>query len=255
MIDKEEFSDFTIDLRRITDSLRDITSRSKDYYKFVIGLSTGALVFSVTLNEKFRFLPTYQPIILIGWVCLIISIITGVWLLRKQDDFESYFKAISSLLSDPPLLYFGFDKDFGKLITRSLIISTLKKEKSKETKNEERIKELEKQLVIPKENVGKTFLSIMDVLKEIIEKKYPAWSPVMNDIIKEAKAWGNFLRKQGEVLYAPDMAKKLRKTIVRMQICEKVMMVCFFAGIIMITLFSTINILSIDIMRVIRSLF
>jgi hypothetical protein len=76
-------------LPRILDTLKENTSRRKEYYKFVIGLSTGTLVFSVTFVEKFSLLQAFKPIIVIGWVCLIISIIAGVWLLAKQDWSEA----------------------------------------------------------------------------------------------------------------------------------------------------------------------
>ena len=252
MNEKDELSDFTSDLNRIIDSVRENVSRSKDYYKFLIGLSTGALVFSVTLIKNFSPSPTCRPLILIGWLCLIISVITGVWLLRKQDEVESQIKSIKAMGSDPTQLFFGIEQDLDKFVTRALLSGYLKKESARDPKNEERIKELKKDFVMPNGKVGKAFLSEM---VSVIEKINPAWAPVMHDIVKEAKSWGDLLRKQSKLLYVPNMAKKLRKNYVRISIFEKAMMGSFFAGIILITMFSAINFFSIDVISVIRNLF
>jgi hypothetical protein len=251
MDEKEESSNFRSDLNRMIDSVSGSASRSKDYNKFVIGLSTGALVFSPSLIEKFSRLPTSKPIILIGWLCLIISIITGVWLLRKQDEYESQIRSIRSLLSTPGLIL-GIELDFEKFLTRVLVSGFLKEEMSKDPKNEERIKKLKKDLIMPDAGVGKKFLvKMLSVIKEI----NPAWAQAMDDIVKEAESWGVLFSKHSKSLYIPNIAKKFRQTTVRMQILEKVMMRCFFAGIILITMFSAINFFSIDVISLIRSLF
>jgi hypothetical protein len=185
-------------------------------------------------------------------LCLIISVITGVWLLRKQDEFESQIKSIKDMGSNPASLFFGLEQDLDKFVTRNLLSSILKEESAKDPKNEERIKELQKDFVMPNGKVGKAVLSKM---VSVIEKINPAWAPVMHDIVKEAKSWGDLLRKQSKLLYVPNMAKKLRKNLARMPIFEKAMMGFFFAGIILITMFSAINFFSIDVISVIRNLF
>ena len=251
MDEKEGFSDFGSDLNRIIDSVRESTSRSKDYYKFVIGLSTGALVFSPSLIEKFSRFSTCKPIILIGWLALITSIITGVWLLRKQDDYESQVRSIKTVASGPPILIFGIEQDVEKFLARGLASGFLKEERSKDPRNEERIKKLEKELLIPDANTRKDLIvKMFSVIKEL----YPVWAIAIDDIIKEAESWGDFLRKHRKSLYIPHMSKKLRQTTVRLRILEKVMIASFFVGIIMITMYSVINFFPIDVINLIRSL-
>jgi len=110
-------------LTKILDNLKERTLRNKDYYKFVIGLSTGALLISVTFIDKFSLLPAYKPLTVIGWICLIISIITGVWLLPKHDSLETQWNGIIDLLSKAENVLYGIEQDVNKLITR-FIIST-----------------------------------------------------------------------------------------------------------------------------------
>lgn len=240
------------DLTKIIDTMKEGSLRSKDYYKFVIGLSTGALVFSVTFVEKFSSAPVYKALIVIGWVCLIISVITGVWLLQKRDFLEAQWKAIIDVLSKPENIMFGIERDLGKLVTRSLASVFLKEETSKEPKDEEKIKKLKKEWLTPNGGKGKAYLKTMiSILGEI----YPPLATVTPDITRELEKWGQLLIKSGKMLYLPDMSKKLRETTVRVDLVDKVMRGFFFAGIILITLFSALNFLEIDVIGVIHRLF
>lgn len=132
------------------EELKESSARSKDYCKFVIGLSTGTLVFSVTFIDKFGLLPPYKPIILIAWCCLIISIVTGVLLLREQDRYEANFSALSNALRwDDDIKLFSIEGDFNKLMTRGFLRSYLEKETAKDAKDEVKIKKIEEALKNP----------------------------------------------------------------------------------------------------------
>ena len=245
-----------IDLSGLTkslDNLKEHYLRSKDYYKFIIGLSTGALVFSITFVEKFGAEPNCKSLMLIGWVCLIVSILAGVWLLEKYDLIQGQWKVIIDMLGTPKKILFGIERDVGKLVTRGLIDYFLKHEMSKEPKesNEERIKELRKDWFTANGRIGKAFLQR---LFSDLEKIYPSLSRIMPDITREFEKWEQFLSKAGRDLYVPDILKKLREAFIRVGIVEKVMRGFFFAGIILITLFSATNFLEIDIIGLIRHL-
>lgn len=239
------------DLKRILDNMKESNLRSKDHYKFVIGLSTGALVFSVTFIGKISF-PIYKPIILIGWVCLIISIITGVWLLPRRDSLEAQWKAIMDLLSKPENILFGIEQDVNKLMTRALISGFLREEMPKEPKDEEKIKELKKAWLTPNGRKGKAFLQTMI---SALEKIYPPLATAMPDITREGEKWEQLITKHGKTMYLPNMFKRTRETSGRVDFMEKAMTGFFYAGIILITLSSAINFLSIDVVDIICRLF
>lgn len=248
----EKEKSFGSDFTKVLDSIKESTSRSKDYYKFVIGLSTGALVFSVTFIEKFTLLQAYKPIILIGWVCLIISIISGVWLLPKKDSFEAQLNAIRDTISNLHMSLLSIEQDFNKFIERSVIDFYLKHEMSKESKDEEQIKKLKKDWAMANGGIAKGFYNIaVSKLEEI----NPTWPPFIRDLFKEIEAWKPLLSKSVKLMYIPNMSKQLRKTIVQVNWVEKVMTGFFYAGIILITLSSAINFLKIDVVGIIRRLF
>jgi len=240
------------DIRKILDKVKESTLRSKDYYKFVIGLSTGALLISLTFIDKFSLLPAYKPLTVSGWICLIISIITGVWLLPKHDSLETQLNAIIDILSNPQNILFGFEQDINKLITRPLISYSLEKEMSKDPKNEEKIKDLKKEwLIMQNGSKGK---EIFKAMMSVFEKVYPPFANAMPDITKELEKWGQFLTKRGKSMYPPYMSKSFRETIVRVERVQKAMTVSFYIGILLITLSSAISFLRIDLIDTIHNL-
>jgi hypothetical protein len=238
-------------LSKILDNLKQTTLRNKDYYKFVIGLSTGALLISVTFVDKFSLLPAYKAFTVIGWICLIISIITGVWLLPKHDSLETQWNTVIDLLSKAELVLWGIEQDVSKLVTRSLISGFLKEEMSKEPKDEEKIKALKREWLTPNGSKGKVFLKAM---VSVVEKIYPSLATALPDITKELEKWEQLMNKGGKSIYPPYMLKKLRKTTNRVEVVQKAMTGFFYAGIILITLSSSVSFLGIDLIGMIRNL-
>jgi len=247
--EKIDLSDFT----KVLDNIKESTLRSKDYYKFVIGLSTGALLISVTFIDKFSLLPVYKPLIVIGWICLIISIITGVWLLPKRDSLETQWNNIIGLLSSKPEnILLGIEQDFDKLITRSLINCFLKQEMSKDSKDEEKIKNLKKEWLTPNGSKGKTYLKKMISVLEII---YPSLATAMPGLTKEIENWYQLINKSVvKSMYLPSKFKRLRETFIRVIYVEKAMVIFFYAGIILVTLSSVISFLQIDLIGIIYNI-
>jgi hypothetical protein len=134
------------------------------------------LIFSVTSIEKFSAAPVYKGLIFVGWVCLIISTITGVWLLRKRDSLEAQWKGLKDVMGDMETTLFGLEQDFGKLITRG-VINILLKEKILKDKDE-----LQKDWLTPNGRVGIGFMKKM--LSEL-EKSYPAFAAAKADFSRE----------------------------------------------------------------------
>jgi hypothetical protein len=235
-------------LTKILENLKERTLRSKDYYKFVIGLSTGALIFSVTFVEKFSLAPVYKPIIVIGWVCLVISIVTGVWLLPKRDSLDAQWKGFIDLIANTENILFGIEQDFGKFMTRKVISAFFE---AKIVKDEEEVKKYKKDWVTPNGRLGIAFFK--NIFSEL-EKTYPALSTAKPDFIREYEKWKQLITKERKSMYLPDVFKNLRETNQRVTFVDKVMTVSFYAGIILITLFSAINFLEINIIDLIRKL-
>jgi ATP/ADP translocase len=90
------------DLNRLLETLEKYSVKSKDYIKFVTGLSTGTLVFSAALAKEFIKTPQYQFILIIAWACLFISIILGVWILPGGDKLQSLMETLKRLLAESP---------------------------------------------------------------------------------------------------------------------------------------------------------
>ena len=239
--------------KKILDNLKEGTLRSKDYYKFVIGLSTGTLLVSVTFIDKFSLLPTYKSLIVIGWMCLIISVITGVWLLQERDSLETQWNTMIDFMTNPKpeLILLTIERDVSKSITRSLISGFLKEEASKEPKDEEKIKALQKEWLMPNGSKGKKFFRVMVSALEMI---YPPLATAMPDITKELEKWGQLLTKHEKSMFLPNMLKRLRKTNTRVELIQKIMTGFFYAGIILITLSSAISFLEIDLIGMMRNL-
>jgi hypothetical protein len=236
-------------LAKVLDKQKEETLRSKDFYKFVIGLSTGALLISLTFIDKFRLLPAYKPFIVIGWICLIVSIITGVWLLQKRDSLESQWNSIIYLLSQSENILYGIEPDISKVITRSLISGFLKEEMSKDTKDEEKIKKLKKEWFLPNGSKGKVYLKkLISVLAEV----YPPLAKAMPDITEELENWEKLINKYIKSLYLPSMSKKPRETIIWVECIQKAMTISFHAGIILITVSSAFSFMQIDLIGMIQ---
>lgn len=218
--------------------LREITSHRKDYYKFVIGLSTGTLVFSVTFIEKFNVFQVHKPIILVGWVCLIISIICGVWLLAQQDWSEVQVNQIITVLSNPQEAILGTVPHAAKVLTDGIIDGVLDSLNHTQPNGEEALDKLKEALkALPnKTTLLKDFLNI---IVSTGQQTNPSLALLLGEMIKEGEAWAQFLSKYSKSV--PEMSRRFRKTTVAISYVEKTMMWAFYAGIILITVFSAIN--------------
>jgi len=83
------------------ENLKEVSVKSKDYIKFIIGLSTGTLVLSTTLAKDFFKTPQYNFILIIGWALLFISIVVGVWILPVLDNVQGRIEAMKRMFANP----------------------------------------------------------------------------------------------------------------------------------------------------------
>jgi hypothetical protein len=64
-------------------------SQQREDLRFGIGLATGALIFSVTFIDKLAPIPHYKWLLFSGWVALLVSILAGIELLRRLHELEA----------------------------------------------------------------------------------------------------------------------------------------------------------------------
>lgn len=88
----------------VLDNLKDSSPKSKEYCKFIISLATGTLVFSVTFLKEFETFPEYNFVLVIGWLCLLASIIAGVLLLPTTDQLQVTFQNVKTAIRSPKVV-------------------------------------------------------------------------------------------------------------------------------------------------------
>jgi hypothetical protein len=224
------------DLNKGIETLKDSSIISKDYIKFVIGLSTGTLVFSGTLVKEFFKTPHYQFILICGWACLFISIILGVWILPGGDRLQSLFESLKRMLADSPEKIKAIAE---KKLQRYYIRDFIKKILPPKLESDERMKDFYKNLETASiEGLKKIFDKLP---KTVVET--PEGIPLLKELLKELLKLA-FLWKIEEQMANPStILKKFRRTSWQLIYIEKVMRYSFFFGMFAIFIFSIINLL------------
>ena len=224
------------DLNRSLETFEKSLIKSKDYIKFVIGLSTGTLVFSGTLGKEFIKNPQYQFILIIGWACLFISIILGVWILPGGDRLQNLIGSFKTILSESPgKIKAIVEKKIQEYYMRDLI----KKILPASLESDERMKDFYKDLeTAPIERLKK----VLDKLPEIVIKK-PEDIHVLKEFLEEFEKLSYFMKMEEQMSYPPTLFKYLRSTAWQLIYLERVMRYSFFIGMFAILIFSIINLL------------
>jgi len=224
------------DLNKGIEFIKEYSVKSKDYIKFIIGLSTGTLVFSGTLVKEFIKFPQYKFILIIGWVCLFISIILGVWILPGGDRLQSLFEILKRVLAESS----GKIKAIAeKKLKEYYIRDLIKKILPAGLESDERMKDFYKNLeTAPIEGLKKVFYK----LPEIAVKK-PEGIRVLKEYLKELLKFAFFMKIEEQMSYPPTLFKNLRRTAWQVIYLERVMRYAFFIGMLAILIFSTINLL------------
>ena len=220
----------------VLDNLKDSSAKSKDYYKFIIGLATGTLIFSVTFLKELATSPQYGFILIIGWIFLFTAIVAGVLVLPMADQLHSRIQSFKGLLRSPeiigPIVKKELHQHYLKTFIKNLIDHFFKDAEQQKTElnqfvdklSTEDLKKFMKGLSLAgiKDTNAITFLT--EFLKEIF--KLLSLTKILE---REASPTIIF--------------KKLRRIILQMILLEKVMKYAFFTGIFAICLFSIINFL------------
>lgn len=219
---------------KIIDGLKERSPKSKDYCKFLIGLSTGTLIFSVTFLREFGTSPEYKFILLIGWVCLLASIIAGVLLLPKSDQLEVQIENLKIFFKSPEVTVAIIKKAF----RQHFLIGALKTGldpyfKEDQKKKEEIIQFAEK---LEPKDLNKFLEKLM--LAGIKDSKFISWS---NQFFNQLFKFISMAEKITKSINPVVILKSLRMIILQIVWLNRVMIYGFFAGILAISVFSVIN--------------
>jgi len=218
----------------LLDDVRDSSTQSKDYYKFIIGLATGTLVFSVTVLKGFTASPEYKIILVIGWLCLFASIVAGVLVLPKGDQLHSTVKLLKILFRSQEVVVAIAKKElqehYLKVLIKGIINPALKEDEKKKEDiylylDKLPTKDLEE--FLKKAGVlGVKDAKAFNFIKEFLEEVFKLFS-----LVKIVERKGN----------PSSVVKSLRTIILQIFWFEKVMKYAFFAGIVAISVFSLFN--------------
>jgi len=223
-------------LDELLDNLKDLSPKSKEYSKFVIGLATGTLVFSVTFLKGLVTFPEYKFILIIGWFCLLASIIAGVLLLPKTDELHAHVRSLKNLFRSPETIGPIIKKELQEHYLKSWIKSII----DPVVKDDEKKKEELYQFVDNLSPKGlKKYLEGLQLLKVKDPKIISFLKEFLEEIFKLLS-----LSKMIESYTNPSFVfKSFRKIILQMIWLDRLMKYAFFVGIFAISVFSIINFL------------
>jgi len=224
------------ELDEVLDNLKDSSAKSKDYYKFIIGLATGTLIFSLTFLKEFATFPEYKLILIIGWLCLFASIIAGVLVLPMADQLHSRVQSLKGLLKSPEMVGAIFKKELQQHYLKNFVKNAVdpffkndekKKEEFHKFVDKLSTKELKK-LIEQVSLAGIKDSQAIRFLKEFFKEIFKLFS-LSKIVEREANPTIIF--------------KRVRRIILQMIWLDRVMKYAFFAGVFAISLFSIINFL------------
>lgn len=224
------------ELDEALDNLKDASPKSKDYYKFIIGLATGTLIFSVTFLKEFLIFPEYKLILIIGWLCLLVSIIAGVLVLPKVDHLHARVQILKGLLKSPEeigvIVKKELEQHYLKTWIRSFVDPVFKDD---ENRKEEFYNSLDK---LSTKRLKKFFKSVgLAGVKDSTAIRF------LGEFLKEMLKFLSLIKIVEREKNPIFVFKSVRKNILQMIWFDRVMKYAFFVGIIAISFFSIINFL------------
>jgi len=235
MVDQEASKRFDEAL----ETLKEESVKSKEYYKFIIGLATGTLVFSVTFLKGVIDSPEYKIILIAGWVCLLISIVAGVLVLPKGDSLRGYMKLIKDFFESPekslPILKKELRQDVLKSLIKGITDPVIKDDEKKKKEFDQFLDKL------PAKNLEKFFNDLQDL--QIKGIKDPEGIHLIKELTKEilkCAALSKIVERQANPII---ILKHARRLIVESIWLDRVMKYAFFGGIFAISTFAIINFL------------
>jgi hypothetical protein len=228
-----------IDFTQMNDDMenfKELSVKSKDYIKFIVGLSTGTILLSVTLIREFVRFPQYNFILIIGWVLLFFSTILGVWILPAADNFQAKFQVLNYLLTHPQQLTALLKKELRQQHLKELIKASIPAQFRDGEKVQESFKSLDNRSyedlkkLAPEIAVHGVKDEAKDLMKDVLES-------TQDDLISLIKIYE-------DEAYPPNLFKSMKWIVWQLRYLEKGMRYSFFIGMLAILVFSIINLLA-----------
>lgn len=212
--------------------LKESSVKSKDYIKFIVGLSTGTILLSVTLVKEFIKFPQYDFTLIIGWVLLFISIVLGVWILPAWDNLHGKFEVMKRMFTSPenllPMIKRKLQDHYIKELIKGIIPSQLKDEKEIKDFCESLENRSYKDLKKLAAKIGVIFIKdeYKDFAKDFIEA-------ILNLFF--------VFKLYEDQAYIPNLFNSIKWILWQMKYLEWGMRYSFFIGILAILVFAVIN--------------
>jgi len=222
---------------RLLEQLKDTTEINKDYTKYIIGLSTGILVLTTAFLSRQAQFTAYKWVIVIGWISLTVSIVLGLWIIKRSNMavicFPEFFR-----LGKPEDIAKKITKSYDFPITKELIQILFKKYDSELGKlTSDKVSEFAKDVGFRKQ--------FRDLCLKLIKK---APKQIIN-FIKESFKLEDMLAKMGENgtfsagVTLPTAVKETRKSLFVLTYIPKYFEAAFFVGLFFVCLFFVLNFL------------
>ena len=225
---------------QVVDWFKETSVNSKDYYKFIVGLSTGTLIFSITFFKEFLKLPQFRFVVVIGWGCLFLSVVIGVWLLSKIDILYGKINQLKYMLLKPEEIERSRCKD-EKEIEKYYLKGFMKKLfDSNPGFGEEWKAEIYNKLDrLPLEFSRNVFKALF----KLPDKKVTKSDQFSDDLLKEAFNFFPIFKHLMGSVYLPNLIRNYRRDILKLYYGEKGMKYFFYFGLFVIGVFAAINFL------------
>lgn len=221
---------------KILDDLKERSPKSKDYYKYLITLSTGTLIFSVTFLKEFGTYPEYKFILLIGWFSLVSSVIAGVLLLPKSDQLQFLIEQLKKSVQSPQVTVSVIKKEYLEYHLKEWIkVSLGHIFKGDDKRKGEIIQAIDKYQV---RDLNNFFEQLM--LTSVKDAKFIKWAKQFKKQLYKMLLLANKLQKISDPVL---LIKDIRITLIQLIWFNRVMIYGFFTGILAISIFSIINFL------------
>ena len=226
----EQEQDFIKALDEVLNNLKDSSPQSKEYCKFLIGLSTGTLMFSVTFLKQLAPFPQYKFLLAIGWLCLLASIVAGVLLLPKPDQLQTTIQNLKFVFGSPQIAAAFYQEEFHQFCLKEWIKRSIRTVKADEKMKEELIQKVDDFATKDLEKFSEVLTS-----SEVKDSE--------REYFKEVLKFLSLSKKIQNVANPTALIRKYRKIILQTIWFNIVLIYGFFVGVFAISLFSIINFL------------
>ncbi len=209
--------------------------QQREDLRFIIGLATGALVFSVTFVEKIAPVPKYKALLVAGWGALLVSILVGIEVWRRMAALASLGSALDQTSRLWVLLAQG---PFEKHILVELLSGLGSQEGESKEETVDQLREKYKKDLTPEhiEKMRRRFLGTES-------DKRPGAQGLVDELLAGLMKMGSLLDWLTKGARPKAFLKSARTNIFLLVYLIPVSLYSFYLGTLLIALFGILNFL------------